>query len=205
MSVDSENPGGDSENVSDVDESIKKESKASGKDSVSHDTYKKTVSEVKKLKEQLREANLLKDKLAELEQNEQMRQGKHEETIATLRAELDKTKKSEKAVYQKYAFKSLGQQVREEALKHGCVDPDALMKLADLSDVEIDAETFEADKEKIADIVSNIKTDKPYLFNKAGPKVNGSLPNGEKVGDKKMPDFKKMTSTEITDWLNKNR
>lgn len=205
MSTDSENPSGDLSSVSDTDENAVKESKASGKDSVSHDTYKKTVGEVKKLKEQLREALALKDKLAELEQNEQMRQGKHEETITALRAELDRAKKGEKAVYQKYAYKSLGQQVREEAMKHGCVDPDALMKLADLSDVEIDAETFEADKEKIAEVVSSIKSTKPYLFNKSGPKVNGSLPNGDKVGEKKMPDFKKMTGPEITDWLNKNR
>jgi hypothetical protein len=205
MSVDTKDPGGELEDVSDVKPEVDKGSKAGGKDSVSHETYKKTVSEVKRLKDQLREAQGLKDKLTELEQNEQMRQGKHEETIATLRADLEKVKKSEKAVYQKYAFKSLSQQVREEATKQGCVDPEALMKLADVGDVEIDAETFEADKEKLVEIVSQVKTARPYLFNKSGPKVNGSLPSGDKVSDKKMLDFKKMTAGEITDWLNKNR
>lgn len=178
--------------------------KASGKDTVSYDTYKKTIGEVKRLKDQLREASVLKEKLAELEQNEQVRLGKHEETITTLRAELDKTKKSEKSVFQKYALKSLGQQVREEAVKHGCVDSDALMRLADLSDVEIDAETFEADREKISSIVSEFKSSKPYLFSKDGPKVNGALPKGDIKKEKEL-DFKKMSASEITDWLNKNR
>jgi hypothetical protein len=190
--------------VSDVGQESKKD-QASGKDQVSHETYKRTVGEVKRLKEQLKESQALKDRLAEFEQNEQMRAGKHEETIQSLRAELDKTKKSERSVFQKYAYKSLGSQVREEAMKHGCVDPNALMKLADLSDVEVDAETFEADKEKIAEIVSSMKTSSPYLFTKAAPKVNGKMPSGEDVGSKKEIDFKKMTAGEITEWLNKNR
>lgn len=191
------------DSVSDGGQESKKDL-AGGKDQVSHETYKRTVGEVKRLKEQLREAQALKERLAELEQNEQMRAGKHEETIQSLRAELDKTKKSERSVFQKYAYKSLGSQVREEAMKHGCVDPNALMKLADLSDVEVDAETFEADKEKIAEIVSSMKTSSPYLFAKAAPKVNGKMPSGEDVGRKEI-DFKKMTASEITEWLNKNR
>jgi hypothetical protein len=203
MSVDAENPSGEPDIISDVTPDQDK-SKAGGKDTVSHDTYKKTVGEVKRLKEQLKEALVLKDKLAELEQNEQIRQGKHEETIATLRKQLDDAKKGEKSVFQKFAYRSLGEQVKSEALKHGCVDPDALIRLADLSDVEIDAETFEADKDKLAEIVSGIKTTKPYLFNKSGPKINGKMPSGEKIESKAI-DFKKMTAGEITDWLNKNR
>ena len=201
MSVDEQIPSGESEAASGDSGT---EVKAGGKDTVSHETYKKTVGEVKRLKEQLKEALTLKEKLAELEQNEQVRLGKHEETITTLRKQLDDAKKGEKAVFQKFAYKSLGEQVKSEAMKHGCVDPDALMKLADLSDVEIDADTFEADKEKLAEIVSGIRSTKPYLFNKSAPKINGKMPSGEKVESKSI-DFKKMTSAEITDWLNKNR
>lgn len=187
------------------DEGQKSKDLAGGKDQVSHETYKRTVGEVKRLKEQLKEAQALKDRLAELEQNEQMRAGKHEETIQSLRAENEKIKKSERAVFQKYAYRSLGSQVREEAMKHGCVDPDALMKLADLSDVEVDADTFEADREKIAEVVASMKAKSPYLFNKSAPKINGKMPNGDKVSDKKEMDFKKMSAQEITEWLNKNR
>jgi hypothetical protein len=90
-------------------------------------------------------------------------------------------------------------------MKHGCVDANALMKLADLSDVEVDAETFMADTDKVAEIVSSMKTSAPYLFSKSAPKVNGKLPAGEDVGAPKSVDFKKMTAGEITEWLNKNR
>jgi hypothetical protein len=204
MSVDTEIPSGETGDVSDVTQDQKESNAGGKKDSVSYDTYKKTLGEAKRLKEQLKEALVLKDKLAELEQNEQVRLGKHEETITTLRKQLEDAKKGEKAVFQKFAYKSLGEQVKSEALKHGCVDPDALMKLADLSDVEIDAETFEADKEKLAEIVGGIKSTKPYLFNKSGPNINGKMPSGQKV-DGKTIDFKKMTTTEIAEWLNKNR
>lgn len=192
------------EDVSDVVQGPA-ESKASGKDSVSYETYRRTLGEAKRLKEQLREAQALKDRLAELEQNEQMRVGKHEETITGLRAELDKVKKSERQVFQKYAYKALEAQVRDEAVKHGCVDAKALMKLADLSDVEVDAETFEADQGKVAEIVAAMKSSNPYLFTKAAPKVNSSLPGGEPIEKEKKLDFKKMSKEEITDWLNKNR
>ena len=192
------------EHVSD-DAQDQEKSKASGKDTVSHETYKRTIGEVKRLKEQLKEAQALKDRLSELEQNEQMRAGKHEETIQSLRAELDKVKKSEKQVFQKYAFKSLEAQIRDEAMKHGCVDARALMKLADLSEVEVDAETFEADQEKVAEVVASMKTSAPYLFTKAAPKVNGKLPAGDAIEGKKPIDFKKMSTSEITEWLNKNR
>lgn len=203
MSVDADIPSGEPD-ITSGDNLDQEKSKASGKDTVSYDTYKKTLSEAKRLKEQLKEAQALKDKLAELEQNEQVRLGKHEETITTLRKQLEDAKKGEKAVFQKFAYKSLGEQVKSEALKHGCVDPDALMKLADLSDIEIDAETFEADKEKLAEIVIGIKGAKPYLFNKSAPNINGKMPSG-KPPENKAIDFKKMTSAEITEWLNKNR
>lgn len=202
MSVDAEIPSGEPA-ITSGDSQDQEKSKASGKDTVSYDTYKKTLSEAKRLKEQLKEAQALKDRLVELEQNEQVRLGKHEETIADLRKQVEAANKGKKEVFQKFAYKSLGEQVKSEALKHGCVDPDALMKLADLSDVEIDAETFEADREKLAEIVSGIKGSKPYLFNKAAPKVNGSMPAGERPP--KEIDFKKMSTTEITEWLNKNR
>lgn len=190
--------------VSDDSLEVKK-SPASGGDKVSHETYKRTVSEVKRLKEQLKELDALKSKLTEHEQNEQMRVGKHEETIASLRSDLDRTKKAERATFQKYAFKSLSAQVREEAMKHGCVDPAALIRLADLSEVEIDGETFQADHDKVVEIVSSMKSNNPYLFSKPGPKINDKLPAGGEVAESKGIDFKKMSTSEITEWLNKNR
>lgn len=203
MSVDADIPSGEPD-ITSGDSQDQKESKASGKDSVSYDTYKKTLGEAKRLKEQLKEAQALKDRLVELEQNEQVRLGKHEETIADLRKQVEAANKGKKEVFQKFAYKSLGEQVKSEALKHGCVDPDALMKLADLSDIEIDAETFEADREKLAEIVGGIKTTKPYLFNKSAPNINGKMPSGQKA-EQKAIDFKKMSTLEITEWLNKNR
>lgn len=181
------------------------ESKAGGKDSVSYDTYRKTLGEAKKLREQLRSMEDLQTRLKELEQEKLGAEGKKDEVISSLKAELDKTAKEKKQVFQKFAYRSLGEQVRVEAMKQGCVDPTALMKLADLSEVEIDQDTFEADKDKLAEIVTGMKSTNPYLFSKASAKINANLPSGEQNVDKKAIDFKKMTAAEITEWLNKNR
>jgi hypothetical protein len=193
------------EDVSDVAPEPK-ESKASGKDSVSYDTYRKTLSEVKKLKEQLRGMDDLATRLKDMEQDKMSAEGKKDEVITTLKAELEKTKKSEKSVFQRFAYKSLGDQVRVEATKQGCVDPEALMRLADLNDVEIDSETFEADQEKLAQIVSEIKASKPYMFSKGGPKINSSLPNGSGGPQTSKPkDISKMSIGEIREKLDSLR
>ena len=206
MSVDNQGAGGTPESDAGGDgQEVQNGSKASGKDSVSYDTYKKTLSEAKKLREQLRSMDDLQTRLKELEQEKLGAEGKKDEVISSLKAELDKATKEKKQVFQKFAYRSLGEQVRVEAMKQGCVDATALMKLADLSEVEIDQDTFEADKDKLAEIVTQMKSTNPYLFSKSGPKINANLPNGEGAKGEKAIDFKKMTAAEITEWLNKNR
>ncbi len=206
MQVDAQGAGGTPEDsAGGTDQEVQNGSKAGGKDSVSYDTYKKTLSEAKKLREQLRSMDDLQARLKELEQEKLGSEGKKDEVISSLKAELDKTSKEKKQVFQKFAYRSLGEQVRVEAMKQGCVDATALMKLADLSEVEIDPDTFEADKDRLAEIVTGMKSTNPYLFSKSAPRINANLPNGEQNVDKKAIDFKKMTAAEITEWLNKNR
>jgi hypothetical protein len=86
--------------------------------------------------------------------------------------------------------------VREEAAKIGCIDPDAVVKLADLSSVEVDAKTFRADKTQLVEVLETLRKEKPYLFGKSGPKLNTKTPGGAPPEEKKKA-FKDMSQQEL--------
>lgn len=162
-----------------------------GDKSVKHSTYKKTVDEVKRLKAELKSRD---ERLSKAEQDQLSAEGKKDELIAKLKSDNDKLGKSNKDILNSFVSSSLDSQVREEAARLGCVDADAVTKLIDLSDVEVDPKTFRADKAKLTEVLEDLKKSKPYLFNKAGPKINGKLPDGKgpkvpKVEGKKLAEL----------------
>lgn len=173
---------------------------ASGADGkVAHSTYKKTVDEVKKLKEQLR---LRDEKLSKAEQDKLEAEGKKDELIASLKKKNGELETTHKTTLNSFIFSSLDTQVREEAARLGCVDTDAVVKLADLSSIDVDPKTFKADKKDLVALIEGMKKEKPYLFSKAGPKINSKLPSGKAVEDEK-PDEKEDLSKLSTEELKK--
>lgn len=166
--------------------------KPSGQDQVSYETYKKTVAEVKKLKDTLKAQA---DALAQAEQAKLMAEGNKDELINKLKSDLQKLEKTHKETFNSFVYSSLDAQVREEAQKLGCIDPDALVKLADLSQVEVDAKTFKADRTQLTEILESLKREKTYLFNKSGPKINTQGPG--KFVEKEAKPLKDMTKEEL--------
>ena len=77
------------------------------------------------------------------------------------------------------AYSSLVSQVEAEAAKLGCVDADALQKLMDLKDIDVDVTTLKADPQEVIAAIEKQKQDRPYLFQKPGPKINTSNPKTE--------------------------
>lgn len=195
--------GADADETELVDETETTDDDASGDDesgkTVSHSTYKKTVSEAKKAKETARK---LAEEKADLETRLLAAEGNKDEQIKSLQTKLAETTKKNKDIYGAMARKSLNSQIKAEAAKAGCIDPDAVISLADLSELEVDAETFEADADAIKEIVTGLKKSKPYLFSKPGPKINGKLPNGGNKGDDDgKEDLSKLTAQQIRDRL----
>lgn len=146
-----------------------------GKKSVSYDTYDKTMKELKALKRANKE---MSDKQTNSENDRLQAEGKKDELITKLRGDLDKATKNSKDLVGNFVNASLANQVREIAASMGCVDVDAIDKLVDLSDVEVDTKTFRAEKDALTELLNGLKKSKPYLFNKAAPKINTKLPGG---------------------------
>lgn len=143
---------------------------------VSHSTYKKTLTEAKKAKDRARklaeENEALKAKALEGETNK-------EEKIKSLAKELAEQRKRNKELMGSTLKKALNDQVKAQAAKAGCLHPDKVMRLMDLSDVDVDADTLEADDGLISEKIAELKKDMPQLFSKAGSKINGKMPKGE--------------------------
>lgn len=157
-------------------------------DKVSYDTYKKTLSEAKRLKSELKAKE---DALELARQDKLAAEGNKDELISQLKVQNAKLEKQHKDTFSSFVYSSLDNQVKEAALAMGCIDPDAVTKLADLSDIEVDSKTFKADKDAVAGVLENIKKAKPYLFNKPGPKINSKLPSGAAAssGEKPLKDL----------------
>lgn len=167
---------------------------AGDNDKVSYETYKKTVGEIKALKRQLKEAT---DKLGSAENDRLSAEGKKDELIAKLRGDNEKLTKGQKELLNNFVGSSLENQVREVAAGMGCVDVEAVGKLIDLSDIEVDTKTFKADKDAITEALGGLKKSKPYLFNKVAPKVNGKMPSGAGQGQDGKKSIKEMSTKEL--------
>ena len=176
-----------------TDETDSQELSSNGKQ-VSHQTYRKTVEEAKAMRAKYRAAE---ERLKTLEDQRLFEQGNKDELIKSLRTKLDAESKKTKDLYGSFARKSLSAQLRSAASEAGCIDPDAVMSLADLSALEVDANTLEADGDEIKDVINGLKKSKPYLFQKSGPKLNAKLPNGIAVGPGGQPDLKNMSDGEL--------
>lgn len=168
-------------------------SDASGADKVSYDTYKKTVSEVKRLKAEIKAKE---DALTAAQQEKLAAEGNKDELISQLKAQVSKLEKANKDTLNSFVFMSLDTQVRKEAEKLGCVDPDAVVRLADLTAVDVDTKTFMADQGQLAQVITDLKKSKPYLFGKSGAKINTQAPGGTIDVEKKKP-LKDMSKDEL--------
>ena len=146
---------------------------AQNKDSVAYETYRRTLSEAKRVKA---ERDELRERAALLEQQKLESEGNKDELINTLKKQLAEKEKRYKDSVGNYAYQSVKSQIESEAAKLGCVDTDALSKLVNLDVLDIDETTFRAEAEQVKLLIDEVKNQRPYLFSKAGPKLDPHVP-----------------------------
>ena len=126
-------------------------------------------------------------------ENEHLKQAKLEaegnlaESNERLKKQVEELTKGKKELAGNFAYNSLVSQVEVEAAKLGCIDTEALGQLMDLGSIEVDMETFKADSGELKSAIEQQKKDRPYLFDKKGPKINSSNPSTEFTQNKKDP------------------
>jgi hypothetical protein len=136
------------------------------KDSVAYDTYRKVLSEKKKASEKLTN---LEAELQKMKEERLQLEGKKDEYIDTLKKKLTDLETNHKKAVGTFAYNAVTNALQNEALKHGCIDSDALIKLVDVSSLEV-SDDFKVDGENLKTTIEDLKKSKPYLFSKEAPK-----------------------------------
>lgn len=145
-------------------EDSKKDSKSSGasEETVSRETYVRTVDEVKKLK----------SKLAEIEKQEKERktkeaqdQGRWQELADAAKKEADEAKAQRDELRKSYGSKAVKSQLKEVLMSEGCTDIDEVIQLTNWSEkITVDPETFDVKADDVKKVVEEWKKKKPTWF-----------------------------------------
>lgn len=141
-------------------------------------------SEVNKEAQELKKWKAEREKAdADAETKRLEEQGKHKELADKAAKERDEAN----AKLSNYVKVS---ELKVAALKAGCVDPDALAKIVDLAQVELDNDG-NVDNAKLTALIEKVKTEKAYLFGAAQTPSNV----GSKGGAPANPTGQKPTFT----------
>lgn len=188
------------QNVSDVTDSNSVENQQdqsqnpSGTDVVKYSTFSKVLGEKKAMQEKY---NLAMEKLAQLENDKLSAEGKKDELLKNLSKERDELKQKFTGAVQTFARQVTGSHVKSLASQMGCIDADAVTALyqSKIDSVETD-DNFNPNSEQLKAILESARTEKPYLFQKASPKIDTTVSTGGQTEGKKK-DYSKMTPDEL--------
>lgn len=161
------------------------------RNSVQYETYRKVVGHNRSLQSRLDE---LEAKATELEQAKLASEGRKDELIESLKQQLGERDTRLKDVTSTFAYQSVTNQVKAQAAKLGCVDADALTRLMDLSEVEVDNNNFSVNPDQIGALIEQSKQTYPYLFGKPAPKFADGVPNHAQKHD---VDISNMSADEL--------
>jgi len=168
--------------------------------SVNYLTHKRLLGQKKRQDEEL---DALRSKVESFEHSQLESEGKKDELINALRRQVAERDDRYKRDLGNLAYSTLQSQVKSEAASMGCVDNDALTKLLDLQTLEVDQETFRADKSEISNMLEDARQKMPYLFSKAGPQVDShNLKAPNLKGNE--PDLSEMTTAQMIAYAEKH-
>lgn len=170
-------------------------SASGGNDTVKYDTYKRTLGEAKKYKS---EVETLKSRLSELEQSQLSAEGKKDELIDSLKKQNNDLNSKLSQAVGNFAKSKVHEVMMSEASKLGCQDPELLIRAygSDLDAIDFD-DSFNPDREQIIMTLNKVKTERPFLFSKPGPKVANHNLNPDGIKDPEPKVLSKMDTNQL--------
>lgn len=125
-------------------------------------------------------------------------QGQFKELASVYKSKADAAEAKANKLKDAFGMKIISDAVALEAVKLGCVDADAILQLMPLDQIPI-GEGFEVDRNHVKTMVEEFKKGKPYLFQKAAPKIPDGAPGKAPAVTGK--PLEKMTAQEIEQLL----
>ena len=126
------------------------------KDNVSYDSYRKLLGEKKKAQSELM---ALREQVDSFKQEKMSSEGRKDEVIQSLRDQLNETKNVLKETKQTFAWNSVESQIKQAAIKAGCVAPDKLVRLMgqeELKALDIN-DNFQVNAEDLGALINKAK------------------------------------------------
>lgn len=151
------------------------------------------LGEVKSLKQQLADERASSESLR---MQKLEAEGNKDKMIEHLTAKVTALESSLQSKEQAFAFTTLGSQVKTEAAKMGCTNPDDLVKLMDTSGIPVDPVTYVGDNDSIRIMLEEQKKQRPFFFGKPAPVVNDVTPQNT-VLNKPQKAYSDMTRDEL--------
>jgi hypothetical protein len=168
---------------------------AKTKDSVSYDSYQKLLKEKKSV---LSKYSELENQVAQLRQEKDMAEGNKDKVIEELKKQNQQIKSEYEKTKQTYTWSTLTGEIKREAMKHGCKDPDKLLRLMsddDLRSLEI-GEDFSINSDGLKEIMEKNKKENHFLF-ESSPKAAAVGVPGKKAPVEPDKNIKDMTIDEL--------
>lgn len=166
-------------------------------DTVAYDTHRKLLGEKKAVSAALLEAQA---RLEALEQDKLSADGKKDELIQKLQKGVSEKDEKLKKVVGAFQYRAVSNKFMEEAKAAGCISPEDLKSLADLSTVEVDVDNdFAVSKESVTSIIDELKKRVPFFFNKGTVNILDKTPNNNIENKQESPTDKinKMSTAEL--------
>jgi hypothetical protein len=149
---------------------------------------KKLSSKVSELEEMVKTFN----------QDQQISEGRKDEVIGKLREEVKVLRTELVDTKDSYNWNTVESQVKQAALKDGCVDPDKLVKLIDDNDfaaLEVDGK-FRVNQEDLTSLLTKVKKGNPFMFSEGSANIDDLNPSNKIQKVTKKP-ISEMSTAEI--------
>lgn len=163
-------------------------------DKVEYKTYSKVLGEAKAAKlenERLRkaamEASELREKLQAKELEEMEKAGKTQEALDALKSTLKQSQEEIKKEKNKIMQSVVSSSIKAVAIKHGCVNPEKLLRLLDRDDIaqiDMDLDNYSVNESSIEALIEKAKRDHDDigLFKRSSVSVKDGVPKNTNTG-----------------------
>lgn len=146
------------------------------KDSVSFDSHQKLLKEKKSL---LSKYSELESMVSKLSQEKDMAEGNKDKVIDELKKQNQQIKSDFEKTKQTYTWSTLTSEIKREAAKNGCKDPDKLLRLMsdeDLRSLEI-GEDFSIDSGSLKELIEKNRKENHFLFDSSIKQTVAGIPS----------------------------
>ena len=147
------------------------------------------------------ELDTLKEQVTSYQDAQSIAEGDKDKVITGLRERLSTSEGALKDTKSSYAYERITQSLRDAAIKQGCVNSDAFIKLLgkdDYNSLEV-GENFKLNSDDVTSLVENSKKNYDFLFKKVVAPTSDLTPGGKPRVQSKGTN--KMSSSELQEFI----